>query len=48
MSIKTTSSWLLASFLMGATGSGAMLLLLKSAAVLWFETLFQASQVMLN
>ncbi len=45
MNHKHNANWVLASVTMLASAAAALALALKSATMLWFETIFQASQV---
>ena len=48
MSTKSATHWLLISLLMAATATVAITLILKSAAVLWFQTTLQSSLLFLG
>ena len=43
MSNKSTAHWLLISLLLAMTATVAVTLMLKSAAVVWFQTMLQSS-----
>lgn len=48
MSNKTATNWLLISLLMAATATVTVTLILKAAALFWFQALFQSSQPFLG
>ncbi len=39
MTTKSTTNWLLGSLLMAITAAGAVMLLLKAAAAIWFQSM---------